>query len=372
MSDTSFSKTDEFILKNKNFRITNGNIQLRNEKINLEVFNFSLSKVTNSLSIDSIAFFPVPDRDAFMQTKEFQTTHNQLYTGKISLKGLDFKQLMLDTVIHAKKATLNDLKFIVYKDKRLPFRHGVEKPMLTNLLLNIQPKIEIDSVILKNGFIEYEEFNSKTEQYGKIRLNHIRGAISNVKTFHPLPDDSLSFNAYARLLDTADLRIKYHQSYADSLSGFNLKLIVSAFDLTALNPVLRPFASAELKSGNLDTIRMSVIGRKYVAYGVMKMYYDDLNAVYLKKGDSDKSTVITKSVSFFANRIVHTRNKFGSGEVYAERDPEKGFVNYWVKIVIGGVFTNTGVRTNHKQEKKYKKSIEKHNVPPIPDIPVDF
>jgi hypothetical protein len=372
MSDTSFSRTDEFVLKNKNFRLTNGNIQLKNEKINLEVFNLSLSKVSNSLNIDSIAFFPVQDRDAFMQTKEFQTTHNQLYTGKISLKGLDFKQLMLDTVIHARKATLNDLKFFVYKDKRLPFRHGVEKPMLTNLLLNIQPKIEIDSVILKNGYIEYEEFNNKTEQYGKIKLNHIRGAISNVKTFDPLPDDSLSFNAYARLLDTADLRIKYHQSYADSLSGFKLKLIVSAFDLTALNPMLRPFASAELKSGHLDTLRMSVIGRKYVAYGVMKMYYDDLNAVYLKKGDSDKSTVITKSVSFFANRIVHTRNKFGTGEVYAERDPEKGFVNYWVKIVIGGVFTNTGVRTNHKQEKKYKRSIEKHNVPPIPDIPVDF
>jgi hypothetical protein len=372
MSDTSFSKTDEFILNNKNFRLTNGNIQLKNEKINLEVFNLSLSKATNSLNIDSIAFYPSLDRDAFMQTKEFQVTHNQLYTGKISLKGLDFKQLMIDTVLYAKKATLNDVKFIVYKDKRLPFRHNIEKPMLTNLLLNIQAKIEIDSVILKNGFIEYEEFNNRTEQYGKIKLDKIRAAITNVKTFHPLPDDSLGFNAYARLLDAADLRVKYNQSYTDSLSAFNLKLIVSSFDLTALNPMLRPFASAELKSGHLDTLRMSVIGRKYVAYGVMKMYYDNLNAVYLRKGDSDKTTVLTKSISFFANRIVHTRNKFGSGDVYAERDSEKGFVNYWVKIVIGGVFTNTGVRTNNKQEKKYKRSIEKLKVPPITNIPVDF
>jgi hypothetical protein len=239
-------------------------------------------------------------------------------------------------------------------------------------LLNIQAKIEIDSVILKNGFIEYEEFNNRTEQYGKIKLDKIRAAITNVKTFHPLPDDSLGFNAYARLLDAADLRVKYNQSYTDSLSAFNLKLIVSSFDLTALNPMLRPFASAELKSGHLDTLRMSVIGRKYVAYGVMKMYYDNLNAVYLRKGDSDKTTVLTKSISFFANRIVHTRNKFGSGDVYAERDSEKGFVNYWVKIVIGGVFTNTGVRTNNKQEKKYKRSIEKLKVPPITNIPVDF
>ena len=69
---------------------------------------------------------------------------------------------------------------------------------------------------------------------------------------------------------------------------------------------------------------------------------------------------------------MHTKNQRGAGEVYAERDPEKGFVNYWVKIVIGGVFTNTGVRTNIKQERKYQKGIKKHGVPPIPPIPVDF
>jgi hypothetical protein len=70
--------------------------------------------------------------------------------------------------------------------------------------------------------------------------------------------------------------------------------------------------------------------------------------------------------------MVRTKNQSGKGEVFAERDPEKGFVNYWLKIVIGGVFTNTGVRTDQKQEKKYNRSIKKYNVPPIPNIPVDY
>lgn len=147
---------------------------------------------------------------------------------------------------------------------------------------------------------------------------------------------------------------------------------MNSFNLTALNPILIPFASAELTSGNLDTIRMSVIGRKHVAFGEMKMYYYDLNAQYLNKGDSTKGNVVTKSLSFFANRIVHTKNQRGVGKVYAERDPEKGFVNYWVKIVIGGVFTNTGVRSNKKQERKYEKGLARFEVPPVPDIPVDF
>jgi hypothetical protein len=77
-------------------------------------------------------------------------------------------------------------------------------------------------------------------------------------------------------------------------------------------------------------------------------------------------------VSFFANRIVHNKNQSGTGAVYAERDPEKGFVNYWVKIFIGGVFSNTGIRTDKKQERKYYQSVKKYKVPPIPNIPVDY
>ena len=371
-NDSLRGNMEAFLEANSHFRIADGNISLENEKVRLNVYNLAVNKVASSLSFDSIAFRPLPDRLSFMMSKEYQTTYNKVSTGSIIVRDIDFDRLLTDTVMHTKKVVVNDLRFSSFKDKRLPFQHGVEKPMLTDLLLNINPKIQIDSLLIKNGLIDYEEFNDKTEQYAKIRLSKLRGAIAGIKTFDPLPDDSLKFNVYARLIDTADLRVKYKQSYTDSLSGFNLKLIVNSFNLTALNPILIPLASAVLTSGNLDTIRMSVIGRKHVALGEMKMYYSDLNAQYLIKGDSTKGNVVTKSVSFFANRIVHTKNQRGMGKVYAERDPEKGFVNYWVKIVIGGVFTNTGVRSNKKQERKYEKGLVKFDVPPIPDIPVDY
>jgi hypothetical protein len=372
VNDSSLGNPQEFIRKNNRFRISDAYIKLGNSKTNVELSNLSFNKATNCLALDSMTFCPVLDRDTFMKTQDFQAVHIHLHTGKIKVNDIDFNTLLKDTVISSKKITISDVHLLAYKDKRLPFQHGIYKPMLTDLLLNIKPKIMVDSVIVKNGLIEYEEFNDKTRQFGQIKLSGIKGAVGGLRTFDPKPSDSLKFNIYARLLDTADLRIKYKQSYTDSLSGFNLKLIASPFNLTALNPMLLPFASAELKSGYLDTIRMSVIGRKYVAFGVMKMYYSDLNAKLVKQGDSINQNFVTKSVSFLANRIVHTKNQKGIGEVYAERDPEKGFVNYWVKIVIGGVLTNAGVRTNKKQVRKYEKGLKLHEVPPIPDIPVDY
>jgi hypothetical protein len=307
-----------------------------------------------------------------MKTKQNHSNYIQLRTGTIKAQNIDFNLLAGDTVVNSEKVTINDLHFYDYKDKRLPFQHGIEKPLLTELIKKVKTSISIDTILLRNGLIEYEEFNPKTDQFGKIKLSKIRGRVLGVKNYDFLQTDSLTYNLYALFMDAADLRVSYAQSYTDTLSGSYLKVIASSFDLTKLNPLLIPFASAEVKRGYLDTIRMSAIFRKHIAFGTMRMYYHDLNVQYLKKGDEVNQTVLTKSVSLVANSMVRTKNQSGKGEVFAERDPEKGFVNYWLKIVIGGVFTNTGVRTDQKQEKKYNRSIKKYNVPPIPNIPVDY
>jgi len=295
----------------------------------------------------------------------------RLNTGLIKAEAIDFDLLINDTALNAKRLTINDLKFYSYLDKRLPFQNGIEKPLLTDLLKRIKTKIRLDSLLLKNALIEYEEFNDKTQQYGNLKLSKIRGLITGIRNYDFSPEDSIKFNLYSRFMEATDLRTGYSQSYTDSLSGFHLKVIASPFDLRKLNPILKPMASAIVRRGYLDTLRMSVIGRKYVAYGIMKMYYHDLNVQYLNKGKNEK-TLKSRLFTFFANRMVDRKNLTGMGDVYAERDPEKGFVNYWVKILIGGVLTNTGVRTDISQEKRYDQSIKKYNIPPIDDIPVDY
>jgi len=372
LNNRNVSDIHELIQNNEQFRVLNGNIAVENSKNKVEAFNLTMDKSSNSISIDSISFNPLVDKYKFMNDRQYQGDFMQLNTGMIKVNDIDFNMLINNSVIHSKKLTINNLYFYDYKDKRLLFQHGIEKPLLTDLLKKIKPGILIDSILIKNSGILYEEFNDKTQQLGKVKLSKIRGAITGVKNVDFSSADSIKFNLYARFMDATDLRASYAQSFTDSLAGFQLKVIASSFNLRSLNPLLKPFASALIKRGYLDTIRMSVVGRKYVAYGIMKMHYHNLNIQYLNNGIEENRTLKSRLISFFANGIVNNKNLDGSGEVYAERDPEKGFVNYWVKIIIGGLFTNTGVRTDNRQERKYFQTIEKFNVPPIPNIPIDF
>jgi hypothetical protein len=372
LSSATLKDYGQLIQNNPHFIVSNGNVVFENSKIHFEARNMGFNKLAKSFSVDSMAFYPMIERDAFMATREYQSNFIQLYSGPVTLKNIDFEKAVNDTVFHIQKITANNILFKDYKDKRLPFQHNVEKPFLTEMLKKMKVRFSVDSVVLRNSGIEYEEFNDKTQLYGKINFTKIRGGITGVKNYELNKTDSLRLNVYARFMDATDLRLRFEQSYTDSLSGFHLKVIGSSFDLRKLNPLLESFVSAEVKTGHLDTLRMSVIGRKYVAFGVMKMHYDGLNVQYLDKGNEIHRSLKAKTISFFANRIVHKNNRYGTGSVYAERDPEKGFVNYWVKILVGGVLTNTGVRTEKKQIKKYEKGLKLHEVPPIPDIPVDF
>ncbi len=371
LNNENVSDLMKLVQSNDSFRISNANIAFANNTTRIQSYNVTFDKYSNSLAIDSITYSPLEDKEAFLQGRQYRSNYMRLNTGLIKAEDIDFDLLINDTSINAKKLTINDLKFYSYLDKRLPFQSGIEKPLLTDLLKRIKTKILLDSLLLKNALIEYEEFNDKTQQYGNLKLSKIRGLIAGIRNYDFSPEDSIKFNIYARFMDATDLRTSYSQSYTDSLSGFHLKVIASSMDLRKLNPMLKPMASAIVKRGYLDTLRMSVIGRKYVAYGIMKMYYHDLNVQYLNKGKKEK-TLKSRLFTFFANRMVDKKNLNGSGDVYAERDPEKGFVNYWVKILIGGVLTNTGVRTDISQEKRYDQSIKKYNVPPIDDIPVNY
>jgi hypothetical protein len=113
---------------------------------------------------------------------------------------------------------------------------------------------------------------------------------------------------------------------------------------------------------------LKAIGREYIAHGKMKMLYKDLKVEFLNKNDQGKKTFVTKVISIVANLLVKRNNLKTSGSVFAERNRERSFINYWIKIVLGGSLTNAGIRSNSKQEKKYRKALKKVNVPEIPNV----
>ena len=353
---------------NPSLYVKNINLARNNDKFEMAAYGIGYENAGRQLSLDSFYYRPVMDRDSFNRMNLFQKDYIQAKTGRIIIRNLDIEKLLADTSFYASAIEVNNPDLNIYKDKRLPFDFSTIKPLPVDMLKSLKYGINLDTVLVKNGFIQYSEFNPKTQKIAIIDLPHTLAELTNIKNRDISSTDSLKLRAYTRLLDSTRISVHHRESYTDTLSGFLFSVRVSPFNLTALNQFLPEIASAKIISGKLDTLRVRAIAREYLALGYINMHYRNLKIQYLNKGDVQKKTFVTKIVSFLANTLIDKNNTKKTGRVYTERVREKAFINYWIKMLLAGALTSAGIKDNKKQLKKYHKKKNKLHVPEIPDV----
>jgi hypothetical protein len=292
----------------------------------------------------------------------------ELKTGKVSIRNFDIERLATDSNLQLNYIVVENPVFSVYKDKRLPLQPGYIKAMPVALLKKIKQRLHVDSIRLVDGKLLYEEYNEKTEMLAKIDLTELQTLIQNIGNYNNTATDSLYILSSSRLLDTANISLRFHESYADSIGSFLLRVRIGKFGLPALNSVLLPTANMKINKGWLDTLELKVMGNDYLSHGKMLMYYSDFKIQFLSNKELEKRTIFTKMLSSLANTFLRTNNVKKTGTVFTERTREKSFVNYWVKILLSGAMTNTRIRKNSNQEKRYQKALKRIKVPELPDV----
>jgi hypothetical protein len=303
-----------------------------------------------------------------MKNNVYQKDFMQFSSGKITIRNFDIERIATDSNLQLNYITIEKPLLQVYKDKHLPLEPGKTKGLPAALLKKIKQRMHIDSVRLVDGKIVYEEFNDKTEMIATINLSELQSLIRNIKNYNIAQTDSLYIVSTARIQDTAQVSVRFHESYADSIRSFLYRVRFKRFGLPALNSILLPTANMKIDRGWLDTLELRVIGNDYLAHGKMRMYYKDFKIQFLSNKELEKRTIFTKALSWLANTFLRTNNVEKTGTVFTERTREKSFVNYWVKILLSGAMTNTRIRKNSKQEKRYQKALKRIQVPELPEV----
>jgi hypothetical protein len=182
--------------------------------------------------------------------------------------------------------------------------------------------------------------------------------------------DTLFLEASARFLDSAKVNLRVRESYHDTLAGFLMTTQVSPFHTSILNPVLVPLVSVEFQSGFVDTLQMHAVGREHIALGRMKFLYRDLKVNFLDQNDTSRHSIKNYLLKFAANNLViKTNNKKRIGDVMELRDRHRAVFQYWVKMILSGVTTSVGAKSNRSQMKKYAKELNTRKIPPI-EVPL--
>lgn len=345
----------ELVSRNTRFNLQQVTGSYHNTSDQFRWFNAGYDKKTRHFAVDSFSYHPTLDKDAFLKAQTYQVDYMTAKTGKIDIGTFDLQRYIKDSILDLGLVTIDNGHMESYRDKRLPRPPGLVRSLPVDLLKKIATRLTIDTVRINNSLIEYGEINEKTGSEGVITVNRLNGRITRLRNFDISKTDSLYIEASAYLQDTILTQLQVKESYADSLSGFLMTAQMGPTDLTILNPVLVPLASAELRSGKLDTMSLSATGGEYVATGEMNMRYHDLKIRVVRPGKHRKSFT-NGLLTFFVNTLVKNENKNRGGAIFFRRLRDRSAINYLVKIALNGVSSSVGVKNNKKKIRRFNRN----------------
>jgi len=318
--------------------------------------------------ISQFEFRPIKDKQQFLNDSYYQTNYMHARIKSIAFNNLNIQRFLSDTAFHLTSIHVESPGLEIGRDKTHPFFEAAIKPLPTNAFQKVKVKFKIDTLKVSDGSIAYTEKSRVTSQEGTINFSRMEALVRNVKNIDLHVDDSLRIRATTLFMDSAHVNLRVRESYHDSLGGFVLATQVSPFNTSILNKALIPMASVDFQSGYVDTLYMRAVGREYLSLGSMKFLYHDLKVEFLDKNDTSRHSIKNQLLKFAANTfVIRTNNTDRPGTVFYERDRNRAVFQYWVKMILSGVTTSVGVKSNKKQIKKYMKELNQKNLPPIED-----
>lgn len=310
------------------------------------------------IQMNGINILPFKTSKEYFEQQAFESVYFRMMNGNLTLNNVSIAEIVKEHKFHFKSVELVDAEIELSKDKTKPFEQGIIKPMFTDLLMNNTYDFDIDVIQFKNIHIPYQELQNKNEEFLTMDLSKLNGKITNVKS-HPTATDSLSIDANLYFNDVFINYFFYRESYVDTLSAFRMRLAMGKTDLRKLSSISKPFASLQILSGFCDTLSTSIKGNKLAAFGYMNFKYHDLS-VQLDSNERIKSPIMLNLINFTANDFLLNKHNSKPSFVFTERNNERYVFNLWIKSIISGIFTSTGLKSNRSYHKKIKRNREKY------------
>jgi hypothetical protein len=334
------------LMVNKDFGISNLTGTYESLRTYFSWKNAGFSKVSRKFYVDSFQYRPALPKNEYLSGLKFQKDYTNVETGRIQVNGFDIDRYLGDTILWAKSLVIDGLKMENYRDKHLPFKFGVIKPLPTAAIMKIPVKVDIGEVQIRNADISYAELNNKTNLTGIVNFTHLNATTSAITNIKSAFNDSLNICANAVLLDSFPIDIHFREAYADSIGGFAVDAKIGGGNAKLLNPVISALASVRIESGTLDSLLLHTSGNDVKAATEMKMTYSGLKIKLLNNSVSGKSKRTTKGLaSFIANTFaIKNNNRSRTVRTALERVRDKSVFHYLWKTTLKAMAASIGLK----------------------------
>lgn len=325
-----------------------------------EAVNISTEK--NNIIMHQFELHARGDKKWFESKLKTRKEMWNLVIPEITLKNINWWQLINKKRIIAKEGIINNGTCKVYLDRSLPFRKVKQKNFPHQMLMRIPIPLYIASMQMLHSNLSYTEYNPGTAKSGTIYINELNARISNITNMRSKIKRNrwMTIKSTGIFMHNVPLKNKFQFDLSKYKTGdFTMDLDIGKMDSSILNPIAGPMGEFIIKRGIIQRGIAHEKGNNFKATGHGVLLYKDLYLVAVKKDNDNPGHLKKKSIlSFFAN-VLLIKNSNPSKikppryeDFSSDRGPLTTFMSLVWKTIYIGILKSIGLPPKFA-DKKY-------------------
>lgn len=340
---------DYFLDKNPSLSLKNYSIFTEDSlnKISIGKVNY----LDQQLLLQDVKFQPTLGSYDYLRKKIFQSDAIKATAKSVLLDGVQLEEFLDNQKLRADRMLLDSLEMDVFRDKRIPKEEYIIKPMPQDLMQNVPFDVDIDSVLIRNGLVRYQEFAPRAMLPGSIYFSDLNGDITPfilVKEGKDYPIESSRLHVTSKLMGEGDVLLNAELFYDDPFP-MNVDVEMGELDLRLLNNMLSRGVFVKILEGKVNDGNWNFTIDRERAIGSMNFHYEDLKIELLDSLTLESGKGKLNFMSFLGNLFAKNSNprKFfnrdKTSDIYYERDKSKFIFGGWWKATFSGLKGSLGL-----------------------------
>jgi hypothetical protein len=309
----------------------------------LRCTSLQISVPDSVLVIERLELHPLVDDEQFFAGSKFRRTRCNFVIPQCRVAGLDYLGLLQRKNYRARTAQIYDASLSVLVNKDKPVNDNSPNPSMPNVIFSsIKEPMQIDSIGLKNGHLNYNERFGVGLKPAVLTCDSMQvmvGGIGNTTD----RGDTVIIRAQGILMGTGVMSARISMPVASPKLSFRYSGFLNGMNLSRFNQFIEISENKRLKTGILHKAEFDIDVTDGKASGIVRAEYENLKIAAIENLTGSESGVVNKLVSFLGNnlklRTTNMPDKSGSikiGEVKYERKSEETFLEFaWFALRSG-------------------------------------
>ncbi|WP_342645906.1 hypothetical protein [Mucilaginibacter sp. CSA2-8R] len=325
----------------------------------LDFTDFAFTPMRRTLAVGSVELKPRLERNAFYQAVKYDKDRIHLLYKQVTMNHIDLARLINRQQFHIGSSIIGGFWGEVVNNYHWPKRKPPIRPYAYphQKLQRLAFDLTIDTMLMHNGYFRYVIAARKSEENSVLLMKHTEGQYYNItnnavaKKRNPFA----TIHSQTRVMGAGRMNLTYKFNLASAIGAFSCTARMGSMDGKAMNPLVKPLAMMEIKSGTINKMYMHLDADTHRATGNLDLYYANMKVNLLKRDDEADTLKKRGFISFFANAFMPNDNpksngKFRKGPINVIRDPHDSFFGLLWKSTLDGMSSAMMGFNQHKQK----------------------